>query len=290
MPAPPSTPQVVTLAPDARAPAGVLCRRCGYDLRGADLAGSCPECGTAVALSARPDLLRFADPAWVATLARGIRFILWGTLVTVLATAGGMVAFGDTLLGHIVSTAGGLVHLYGAWLLTMPNPSTVGRDPTLTDRKVVRVALAASLAGLFLRALLQSEALPNFLLVALVILHVASRLARAVGEFAKFRYLAVLADRVPDGLLARRGRQLSWWFAGCILALAVGGGVATLLAAAVPPGEIPPAVSNAGAVGAAGVGILLVVVTVWTLFVQYRMGKAFRAQAVLAREGWAAGQ
>src|SRR3712207_6504137 len=105
------------------AAAGVLCRKCGYDLRGCDAAGRCPECGTAVALSARPDLLRFADPAWVSKLGRGVRFILWGALAAIVSAVVGVFAFGETLLGNVVTTAGTLVHLYGAWLLTEPDPS-----------------------------------------------------------------------------------------------------------------------------------------------------------------------
>jgi len=100
-----------------RAPGDVWCRKCGYNLRAADPGGRCPECGSPVAVSARPELLRFADPAWVATLATGVRFILWGTLVAALVTAAGLSAFGESLLGGLVTIAGGLVHFYGAWLL-----------------------------------------------------------------------------------------------------------------------------------------------------------------------------
>src|SRR5690348_13310365 len=113
-----STGQVVERDSGDRGPAHVWCRKCGYDLRAAEPGGMCPECGSPVALSARPDLLRFADPAWVATLASGVRFILWGTLVAVVVTAAGLSAFGESLLGGLVTIAGGLVHFYGAWLLT----------------------------------------------------------------------------------------------------------------------------------------------------------------------------
>ena len=68
----------------------VTCRRCGYNLRGLLEEGLCPECGTAVVLSTRGDLLRYADPDWVETMARGVKFILWGLLLaTVLGFLGG---------------------------------------------------------------------------------------------------------------------------------------------------------------------------------------------------------
>jgi hypothetical protein len=278
MRATPSSGHVAGRGSGGRAPGDVWCRKCGYNLRAADPGGRCPECGAPVAVSARPELLRFADPAWVATLASGVRFILWGTLVAAVVTAAGLSAFGESLLGGLVSIAGGLVHFYGAWLLTTPNPSTFGRDETLTARKVVRLTLAAGLVGTFLHTILVGAPLPAFVLVGLPILDVASRGAEATGEFARFRYLAFLAARVPDERLARRARQLGAWFAGCVLAMALGGGAAALLALAIPPSALPPALPAIAVAAAAGVGILLVVVMIWSLFVQHRLGKAFRAQ------------
>ncbi len=57
------------------------CRRCSYNLRGLSEEGRCPECGTPVGLSTQGDLLRFADPDWLESLARGLNFILWGVAV-----------------------------------------------------------------------------------------------------------------------------------------------------------------------------------------------------------------
>jgi len=286
MRATPSTGQVAGRDSGGRAPGDVWCRKCGYNLRAADPGGRCPECGSPVAVSARPELLRFADPAWVATLATGVRFILWGTLVAAVVTAAGLSAFGESLLGGLVTIAGGLVHFYGAWLLTAPNPSTFGRDETLTTRKVVRLALATGLVGTFLHTILVGAPLPAFVLAGLPILAVASQLAEATGEFARFRYLAFLAERVPDEHLARRARQLGGWFAGCLLAMTLGAGAAALLGLAVPASALPPALPAIAIAAAFGVGIVLVVVMIWSLFVQYRLGKAFRAQAVLARQAW----
>src|SRR5688572_1575750 len=114
------------------------CHKCGYNLRGLALDGRCPECGTPVGTSARGELLRYADPAWVAKLVRGLRLILWGVLAAIVAAAGGTCVFGETLLAEIVGFAGGLVNVYGAWLLTEPNPGSFGEDHTVTARKIVR--------------------------------------------------------------------------------------------------------------------------------------------------------
>ena len=270
------------------APAVVLCRKCGYDLRGCDAAGRCPECGTPVALSATPDLLRFADPAWASKLGRGVRFILWGTLAAIVSAVVASAVFGETLLGNVVATAGTFVHLYGAWLLTEPDPSSVGRDETLNVRKLVRVAFAAYLAATLLHMLMAASPLPAALVVALPLLDNAATLAEAVGEWAKFRYLGVLAGRIPDPALARQARRLSWWLAGVLGVFTVGAAIEAIVSFAIPPNAMPPALAIVGFVAGAAVILVLGMVMLWSLRVQYRFGKVFRAQAALARQAWAA--
>lgn len=60
------------------------CRRCGYNLRGTSVEGRCPECGTAAGVSVQGDYLRYADPRWVESLARGVKFMLWGIVIGLL--------------------------------------------------------------------------------------------------------------------------------------------------------------------------------------------------------------
>src|SRR5947207_5733226 len=57
----------------------IPCERCGYDLRGLDPAGNCPECGEEVGASLRrwehaqrntPDILE-CDPRWIRSVAEG---------------------------------------------------------------------------------------------------------------------------------------------------------------------------------------------------------------------------
>lgn len=53
----------------------VLCRSCGYDLRGLIATSTCPECGRPVGESLDAPLLRHADPAWLRSIDRGIRHV-----------------------------------------------------------------------------------------------------------------------------------------------------------------------------------------------------------------------
>src|SRR5262245_32112317 len=77
------------------------CVACNYNLRGLDLDGACPECGLAIERSIHGDLLRFADPAWVRTIASGANWIVVSILLSIVL---GCVA-------RNVGTAGGWVKL-----------------------------------------------------------------------------------------------------------------------------------------------------------------------------------
>lgn len=49
----------------------VPCRNCGYNIRGLNASGACPECGTATSYCLSPDLLMFANPDWLRQLVVG---------------------------------------------------------------------------------------------------------------------------------------------------------------------------------------------------------------------------
>lgn len=51
---------------------GVRCARCGYDLSGSPVGGSCPECGTAVQASLRSGAADTGNAAGVISLVLGI--------------------------------------------------------------------------------------------------------------------------------------------------------------------------------------------------------------------------
>jgi hypothetical protein len=72
---------------DGRLIDDLACRSCGYALRGLPASGACPECATAVGRSIHGDLLRFCEPDWVVRIARGVRLLVIGFIISV---AGGI--------------------------------------------------------------------------------------------------------------------------------------------------------------------------------------------------------
>lgn len=157
----------------------VPCSRCGYSLRGLAIVGRCPECGWPVEASLNGNLLRYADPAYLDTLQRGIVIILWSVgaqvllaLLIMCAVFGGLfaAAFAATggaggaaagapagmgplgaAMGWVVITAtliGSLVAIastVGYWLLTTPDAASAEREQPITARRLVRICAVVSI-------------------------------------------------------------------------------------------------------------------------------------------------
>lgn len=315
-------------APAAYRPAGtgtVLqqdtpCRRCGYNLRGLTVEGRCPECGTPVGLSAYGDFLRFCDPRWLERLAKGVSFILWGILVGIVVGGAGSVlaALVHPLLGQVLMLCGGLVSLYGTWLLTEPDPSGIGEDRDINARRIVRVCLILGLGYSFLSMTARQGLASGILLVVLVILTALTGVSQAIGEAAKLLYLRKLALRIPDEALARRARFLVYAMGISVLMtvipvvalLAMGGVVAA--GGTVGVGGAGPVMTRTIAIGGtttttvsattttvpmagfmvagcvAGLfGLAVLVFSVMSLHLMWRMGKAFREHGAYASAIWA---
>lgn len=68
----------------------VPCRNCGYNIRGLNASGACPECGTATSVSLSPDLLIFGNPDWIRQLVVGCNRIAFavGMFVALYLTLG----------------------------------------------------------------------------------------------------------------------------------------------------------------------------------------------------------
>src|SRR4051812_25869253 len=70
------------------------CRRCGVNLRGQQLNGRCPQCGTPVGVSLYGDLLSYSDPGWLAKVRTGLLTMLWTTIGMIVLVVGLIVTIG----------------------------------------------------------------------------------------------------------------------------------------------------------------------------------------------------
>lgn len=279
------------------------CRRCGYNLRGLHREGRCPECGRPVGLSFEGDLLRFADPDWVETLARGSRLVIIGLginivsgLVTLVVTVSVNalapmrtpplleLLTGLCLLAGLVGTA---VLYIGVWLATRPDPTRIGEDIYARSRKLVRVMLLAGIVSTALSLVL--DTLPTTMpVVELVVLPLIAlgELGALIGAVTYVWYLGRLALRIPDDQLAKRARIAFW---GLIITAATAAGLALIngvLAAIAGSGALLAPLGCLLPLGAlVAFGFVLL-----ALRVQYRIRDACREQAALARQTWAAAE
>src|SRR5690242_1997171 len=96
------------------------CIRCGYDLRGHDVGGRCPECGLKTHWSLKAPILLSQYPAlWVAAVARGVKLLSAAYVVLfvmMILSVGGALAGYDWLLFGVIFLAG-VMQVAGAWML-----------------------------------------------------------------------------------------------------------------------------------------------------------------------------
>lgn len=267
----------------------VVCRKCGYNLRGLGGDGRCPECGTAVGFSLQGDLLRFCDPGWVETLRRGaavfvgavvIFFIAYMTVLFPQWFEFSREVFELVWYGMLLAC---LLFAVAWWLMTQPDPSGLGEDRYGTARKVIRITLVYAVvnfvAQLLGRQFLIGEGL-DFVLSGMSLLAVVALVASIVAQLS---YLRRLALRIPDHKLSKRAGFLTF-------ALSVPLGLFLLMA-------FVPALTGGGRGAMRGTaagcfaGILAILVLIFGamyLLLVEKMGKRFKEQSSSARLSWAA--
>jgi hypothetical protein len=221
--------------PGPRVETDLACVECGYNLRTLAHSAECPECGLAVLVSARGDRLSSAPPRWLHALGHGA----WWLRAAVI------LALPIVYLGVALSS-------YGVWVLTIAQP---GRAEPSQDRGyrlaarwltvlgslilsamtlgalIVVVATDQRLFGdwnMRLRSTGGSHPLGANLLDSLPAFDMVFLVAHAVyvlGLLACWRYLGILAQRVPDNELTSgwRGLVRGWIISVLVMAGASGG-------------------------------------------------------------------
>jgi hypothetical protein len=202
-----------------------LCRQCGYNLRGLNKAGVCPECASPVAVSVRGDYLRYAALPWVRQVVRGVRATTWGVRGFIVLMIGAiffavflvstLVAAGAAALWAVGVLAGGLgiaglacfvLTQLGIWLSTAPDPSRALDRELVTPRRIARTAPVALLLCYALKLGIPLTTGP-----VAVVLQVLSFVTLGVlfaGVVGYLRYMQTICGRIPRRDLANRAGGL----------------------------------------------------------------------------------
>lgn len=232
-----------TLSSSARVQSDRPCVGCGYNLRGLEVTGACPECATAVRLSMSDPLLRYSAPAHLASLHRGavmvelsILLVVVGVplaiLLAMLVTWASNGVLRVSIRSSAVEMAGGgfwlatsIVSLWGWWLISTPDPALAPGAPGWRSRGVLRVGVAIQFAAALLSfasdtaAAIITRNAAGVATAAIIggMVDAASGLAWVVSFFAAMTYVGHLARRIPDATLdsyARTMRGLGWTLVG----------------------------------------------------------------------------
>jgi hypothetical protein len=212
-----SNPPLATLAQrgaDEIVDLDLSCRSCGYNLRGLTFGANCPECNTAVALSAKSDLLRFGDPNWTRRLSQGAGILAAGFVLTIAWMFVQFVAprFLPSSSLYILFRFGGLLPeallFSGWWLVTKPDPSGAGEQQYGFSRRFTRIAASVLLVEIVFEAFAWGISLARTANIAYSVIRSAVSLFLAGAHIAEFNYLSLLAKRIPSDSLIANGRQL----------------------------------------------------------------------------------
>jgi len=279
-------------APNGAVPDDLPCRRCGYNLRGLNQAGRCPECGAPIGLSCHGDLLRYHDPKWLTTLARGTTFILLSAAVLVLGLAVGItlqIALGGSpVTMALVKALAGMVTFYGAWLITQPDPSGIGEDKYVTERKVIRLALLVALIALVLEIFWEAGFKTGAWALPLGIAKTVGHAVAIVSEVVCLTYYAKLAERIPAPELARRARVLRWPVGlsrGLVIASALGILIMSRAGTWIGQNSPTPGPGAIALIVTLAVALLAYLVVAFLILkLVYRLGCELRIQARQAHE------
>lgn len=188
------------------------CARCGYNLRGLDPAGRCPECGEPVVLSHRSDLLRFADAGWLRRMRFGAGLIIWSEIADVVERLGTTIRISGTWQDNVpwflLEYSTYVLLVLGTFFVTVREPRKALSEGTFSLRKWIRGLVAGNLAVGCVAIIV--EGLPAILVF---VINFAAALAITAAFLGLFLYIRQLAMRIPDAKLAKRATLLFWYLA-----------------------------------------------------------------------------
>jgi hypothetical protein len=165
------------------------------------------------------DSLLYSSPEYLATLQRGLSFILNAILVMVVnlvlgVVAGSMSSMALMNVSSLIGIGVSLALVVGWWLFSVEDPAYVGRNDGSTARRVIRVVVAIELASTIFGAVLQFVPLPATPGAGYVVLAAVASLGSlviwAVKFFSAMLYVRWLAPRIPSDFVDRRARLLMW--------------------------------------------------------------------------------
>ncbi|MCC6679350.1 MAG: hypothetical protein IT445_00460 [Phycisphaeraceae bacterium] len=193
----------------------VTCLNCGYNLRGINPAGTCPECGMSISIALRQDHLQDAPQPWRRTVRLGTALVCLGTLISFpLLNIGPMLA------------------AIGFWLVTVRQPQRNEPRHDLMVRIFARGTLIPGALGWTIIAnsilyMVLRYRLGNQLdWKAYDVLFISFASLFGIGVAAMAQHLRVLAERSEDTGLVKNCQRLFWvWVAGGFVVAAVGGAI-----------------------------------------------------------------
>ncbi len=296
----------------------VACIYCGYNLRGLSFDGRCPECGAAINVASRGDLLRYADPAWLARLRFGTTLKLWNILATItIGIVGGLVgnwlftSGGAFVIEAVLASMAGLLGLWATFAVTTQEPRISLREDPVTLRKVIRACAMAGWIGAIVQQTIgtpQKWSAGRFDMIG-VFISVTCGTARIVTMVGELVYLRRFALRIPDLRLAKSTRFLIWAIPASALAAGIlvfafmflsktvpppapvsapiGAPISGVVATTTPAGGTPiPMGATVYAIlggGACVFGLAYLVFSIWYVVLLFRYRNAFRDAAVESR-------
>jgi len=256
------------------------CRKCGYNLRTLHENARCPECGSPVGLSTRGNFLQFANPEWVAKVAKGLQIVFWMIIISIFINWGSACLRGvSVVLPVLIAAIVSGIDLFGIWLMTEPDPSGIGEEKNVSARKVVRVAsvIAASAAAVQLLIVVGGEFIAGAMGIILIVAGIAAGLAQLIAQIARYNFFAIIARRIPNDQLASRSITLRNGAIICFALLIIGGIIMVFS-------------NDLGLIAMLPGGIGILIVGILTIILIYRMQKQVTAESASATVNWAASE